>query len=216
MNSDDDEFDPRELPANQQQQSRRIRKRPKRAAQDDGRLPLLKKAWDWLQGTETAKRRRLRAEGNTLEYEAEFFDKRRKTVKEERKLVDEETELTKAKRSNKIEDLDDEDATDFERAKRLAERDDYFEDRRMHRERSRAKHDQKMNPRRGKGKYERLKDGVRNWQTYGSDGIHMKAWKEVFDEAAEKYGGERKIPDDEYDNLMRAREDALRRDHSQG
>lgn len=204
------------MPANQRQHSGPVRKRPKRAAQDEGRLPFLKKAWDWYQGTETAKRRRYRNEGNTQEYEAEFLEKRRQTVKQARKLVNEETELTKAKRTDTIENWDNADAIDYELAKRQADREDAFDDRAMRRDRQRAKHDRKMNPRQGKGKYQRLKDSYRNYQTYGSDGINMKAWKEVFDEAVEKYRGEDNIPDDEYDNLMRAREEALRRDHSQG
>ena len=214
MNNDDD-YDPRELPTDRREQSRRVAQRLRNTSQD-ARLPLLSMLWDWWQGSETAKRGRLRNVGRTLDTEAEYLEKQRNVTKQKRKLVGEETELVKTKRQDTIENWDNADAIDFEREKRKKEREDYFDDRRMKRERLDAKHQQKMNPRRGKGKYERLKDSYRNYQTYGSDGVHMKAWKEIFDEAVEKYGSEKDIPPDEYDNLMRGRKDALKRDNSQG
>lgn len=44
----------------------------------------------------------------------------------------------------------------------------------------------------------------------------MRVWKEVYDETVDRYGSWDDVPDDVRDNLMRGREEALRRDRSQG
>lgn len=213
--NDDDDYDPRDLPARRRGPGARSL-RPKRATQDEGRLPLLKKAIDFVKGTEGYKRSQIRNQAKTRETEADYIKSERHRVEQQRKLAEEDTKLTRAQRESTVEQHDDEDAIGFELAKRRASREDHFDDREMYRDSKHTKHERKMNPKRGKGKYERLKDSYRNYQTYGSDGVHMKAWKEVYDEAVEKYGGEQNIPEDEYDNLMRGRDAALKSDNSQG
>ena len=230
MTFDDDEYNQRKVPSRIPRKRRSVAPKPKRAAQDEGRLPFLKKAVDWYKGTEVHKRNVLRNESKTIEVKSEHVKHQRGLTKQHRKLTEEETELLRAQQQHTLDVHDTEEAMDFELSQRRADRMDAIQDREWQREQQdwkrekhsmkrdieREKHRRKMNPKRGKGKHERLKDRYRKFHDYGSDGEHMRAWKEIWDEVVAHYGGEENIPPEEKENLMRGREDAMRKDNSKG
>lgn len=223
MTTHDDEYNPRRLPSRVARNKRSVAPKPKRAAQDEGRLPFVKKTVEWFKGTEVHKRNVLRNEAKTLEVETKHVKTQRGLTKQHKKLVEEDTKLLKAQQENTLENFDAEEAMKHELSQRRAKREDAATDRawkrekqQMDRETKRARYEQRKNPKRGKGQLEKMKERYRKYEEFGSDGIHMQAWWEVYEEAVAKYGGEDKIPQPVYDNLMRGREDAQQRDNSKG
>ena len=158
------------------------------------RSPLWQKLRDTYRNSGIGQRAAIRDETRTVETLAQHVDAKARLAKAEGKLSASEAETYRSQIDSEFVKEDAENEIAHRHYIKGRKRKNELDDLAQKNEWRQHKHEQRMNPRRGKSAEARREQEYRNIRDYGSNGPHMRTYKKVEEETIAKYGSWDDVP----------------------